>query len=276
MTIHLSAMAIITLTTDWGTRDFFSGAFKGKLLASLPDAQIVDISHEIIPYNIAQAAFVLRQAFHEFPPGSIHVASVNATASRNTPHVVVENEDQYFIGADNGLLSLLFDKAPSKIIEIDIPQDSPYFIFPARDIFVKTAVHIANGREIEELGFPQEHLMDIVPWKSSTDKDPETGNDRISGRIIYVDNYGNCHTNIREEEFIQVRKNRPFNIHLPATTIEQEKLYDAYDEVSEGKMLAIISSTGFLQIAINQGPASQLLGLEAYESTIIVEFKDFI
>ena len=268
-------MAIVTLTTDWGNRDFYNGAFKGKLIASLPEVQIVDISHEIEPYNIAQAAFVLRQAFHEFPPGSIHVVSVNATASRNSPHVFVEMEGHYFIGADNGLLSLLSNESPTKIIEIDIPQDSPYFIFPARDIFVKSAAHIAKGHKAEELGFVKDKLRDIVPWKSSTDKDPESGHDRISGRVIYVDNYGNCHTNIHEDEFSRVRKNRPFNIHLPATTIEQDKLFDAYDDVSEGKMLALISSTGYLQIAINQGPASQLLGLEAYESTIIVEFTDF-
>lgn len=268
-------MAIVTLTTDWGTRDFYKGAFKGKLLSALPGINIIDISHEIEPYNIAQAAFILRQSFREFPAGSIHVVSINATASKKSPHILAEIEGHYFIGADNGLLSLLSDETPSKIIEIDIAQDTPYFIFPARDIFSKAAVHLAEGKKAEELGFFKEELRDIISWKSSTDKDPETGNDRISGRIIYIDNYGNCLTNISEEDFYRIRKNRPFNIHLSANTIAQDKLYDAYDDVAEGKMLAIMSSTGYLQLAINHGNASKLLGLEAYDSTIIIEFKDF-
>lgn len=267
-------MAIITLTTDWGVRDFYAGAVKGKLLSAMPELDIVDITHHVKPHNIAEAAFILRHAYQEFPKDTIHIISVKATASRNSPHVAIKLNGHYFIGTDNGLLGLLSKNKPEAIVEIDIPQDSNYFVFPGRDIFVKAAVHLAQNNNIEDLGFKIDKLQDIASWSASVDQDPESGNDRISGSVIHVDNYGNCLTNITESTFQQIRKNRPFHIHLPATTISQTKLYEAYDEVDEGKILVLISSTGFLQIAINQGRASRLLGLEAYESSINVEFID--
>ncbi|MCF8330969.1 MAG: SAM-dependent chlorinase/fluorinase [Bacteroidales bacterium] len=265
-------MAIVTLTTDWGVRDFFAGAVKGKLLSAIPGLDIIDITHHVEPHNIAEAAFILRHAYPEFPEGSIHIVSLRATASRESPHVAIKLDGHYFIGTDNGLLGLLSDNKPEEIVEIDIPQDSNYFVFPGRDIFVKSAIHLAQDKSIKELGFNMQGLQDKSSWSASVDKDPETGNDRISGRVIHVDNYGNCLTNIKDTTFQQMKKNRSFRIYLPATTISQTKLYDAYDEVDEGKILVLMSSTGFLQIAINQGRANRLLGLEAYDSSINVEF----
>lgn len=271
---HLSTMAIVTLTTDWGDQDFYAAAVKGRLLKALPELQIVDVCHKVEPHNIAQAAFILSNAYDEFPKGTVHIVSVNATASTQNPHVLVQLNGHYFIGADNGLLSLISESKPEKIIEIDIPQESSYFVFPARDIFVKAAVHLLQGKPALELGFESQSLKDVASWSSAIDKDPATGNDRITGRIIHVDNYGNCISNISETDFLKLKKNRAFYIDLPAHTIEQQRLHDAYDEVDEGKMLALMSSTGYLQIAVNQGRASQLLGLKPYESSIIVVFSD--
>ncbi len=265
-------MAIVTLTTDWGQRDYFAGAVKGRLLSALPELAVVDITHLVEPHNIAQAAFVLRNAFREFPAGTVHIVSVNSTASTKNPHVAVLLEGHYFIGADNGLLSLISDKKPEKIIEIDIPQDSGYFVFPGRDLFVKAAVHLAKGHAVEELGFTTAQLKETALWQASIDHDQLTGNDCISGKVIYVDNYGNCVTNIPQKEFNALRKNRSFYIHMPSDSFRQYSLYEAYDDVDEGKLLALMSTTGYLQIAINQGRANRLLGLEPWESTITVEF----
>ncbi|MGM0648224.1 MAG: SAM hydrolase/SAM-dependent halogenase family protein [Bacteroidota bacterium] len=267
-------MPIITLTTDWGNHDFYGGAVKGRLLKALPDITIVDISHQVKPHNIVEAAFILRHAYAEFPEGTIHIASVDATASRKSPHVVASINGHYFIGADNGLLSMISDKEPERIIELDIPQDSNYFVFPTRDVFVKAAIHLARSKPLDELGFATEHLKKISSWSASSDKNPENGHDRISGQIIHIDNYGNCLSNIDEDLFMRLRRNRPFLIHIPFTSFEQQRLYDAYDDVDEGNPLALMSGTGFLQIAVNQGYANRLLGLKAYESSILIEFLD--
>ncbi|MFO8053694.1 MAG: SAM-dependent chlorinase/fluorinase [Bacteroidales bacterium] len=267
-------MAIVTITSDWGDRDFYRGAVKGKLLSALSDITIVEITHQIEPHNIASAAFILRHSFREFPPGSIHIISVYSTASIDNRHVAVFLDGHYIIGADNGLLSLLSDNKPEKVIEIDMVQDSDYFVFPGRDIFVKAAIKLARGEPVESLGYDGGELREIALWSASTDRDPESGNDRINGKVVYVDNYGNCITNIPFDTFMQLWKNRGFYVHIAAHSSQQSKLYEAYDEVDEGKMLALMSTTGFLEIAINQGRADRLLGLKAYESSVMIEFTD--
>lgn len=267
-------MAIVTLTTDWGTRDFYMSSVKGRLLTSLPDVTIVDITHSVAPFNIAQAGFILQNSFRDFPPGSIHLIAVNSMASKDTPHIAAVIEGHYFITADNGILNLISGENPEKLVEIDIPQDSNHFVFPTRDIFVKAAVHIAGGNSITGLGFKSQQKREVASWQASVEQSPDTGHDKITGQIIYVDNFGNCITNISWQQFQTVKNNRPFTVHLPAHSFKQQNLYDAYDEVDEGVVLALLSSTNMVEIAINKGKADRLLDLRAYDSTVIIEYTD--
>lgn len=266
-------MAIITLTSDWGDRGFYVAAVKGKLLSALPQAAIVDISHQVKPHNIALAAFILGHSYREFPPGTVHIVSVNSTASIDNRHIALLLNGHYFVGADNGLFTLLSDSKPEKVIEIDIPQESDLFIFPGRDVFAQAAVHLARGKPMEELGFDAGPLKEVTFWKASADRDPEKGTSRITGRVLFVDNYGNCITNISADLMRSAGKGMPFQVIVPANSTSQNNLYEAYDDVEEGKMVALLSTTGFLEIAINMGNASQLLGLKPYESTVIVNFS---
>jgi S-adenosylmethionine hydrolase len=249
-------MAIITLTSDWGLKDHYTGAVKGAILRLLPGAQIVDISHHIPAFDLNQAAFIIRNFYPNFPEGTIHILSVNTEAGIETPHTLVYHHGHYFIGADNGIFSLLFDDKPVKIIELDIIQDSDYFTFPSRDVFVKVACHIASGKAIEELGHPKDSLLQRMAFQ------PVIQGDMIKGKVIYVDNYENAFVNISESLFRSVVKNRKFSITFRTANYSINEISKSYKDVNQGVMLALFSSSGYLEIAIREGKASSLLGLK--------------
>ncbi len=132
-------MVIITLTSDWGETDYYPAAVKGHILQELPDAVIVDITHNIPRFDTRETAYVIRHAYGNFPRGTIHIIGVNTEESLDEPHLVVLYDGHYFIGADNGVFSLIFntDKEPEKIYTLDIPLDSEKFTFSSRDRFAK-------------------------------------------------------------------------------------------------------------------------------------------
>ncbi|MEI7499958.1 MAG: SAM-dependent chlorinase/fluorinase [Bacteroidota bacterium] len=249
-------MAIITLTSDWGLKDHYSGAVKGAILRLMPEAQIVDISHNIPAFDLNQAAFIVRNFYRNFPEGTIHILAINSEAAIETPHTLVYHQGHYFIGADNGMFSLLFDDLPTKIIELDIIQDSDYFTFPSRDVFVKVACHIASGKPIEVLGHPKDKLLKKMAFQ------PVIQGDMIKGKVIYVDNYENAFVNITESLFRSIVKNRKFSITFRSANYSINEISKSYKDVGQGVMLALFSSSGYLEIAIREGKASSLLGLK--------------
>ena len=259
-------MAIITLTSDWGLKDHYTGSVKGAILRLLPDAQIVDISHQIPAFNLNQAAFIIRNFYGNFPEGTIHIIAINSEAAIDTPHTLVCHHGHYFIGADNGIFSLLFDDKPSKIIELDIIQDSDYFIFPSRDVFVKVACHIASGKPIESLGHVKESVMQKISFK------PVIQDDLIKGKVIYIDNYENVFVNITEKIFTEIVKNRKFAITFRSPNNRIIKISKSYKDVTPGEMLALFSTSGYLEIAICQSKASSLLGLKM-DQLVLVEME---
>jgi len=238
---------------------------KGAILRQLPGAVIVDISHQIPPFDLNQAAFIIRNFYRNFPEGSIHILAVNTEASIESPHTLVFHEGHYFLGADNGLFSLIFDRKPETIIELDIIQDSDYFTFSTRDVFVKAACHIAQGKPLSELGHPKEKLYTRMAFQPVI-----TGN-QIKGKVIYVDNYGNAFSNITEVLFKSTFKNRKFVITFRSPSYRITEVSKSYQDVHEGEMLALFSTSGYLQIAINRGDASSLLGLRTDTSVLVEE-----
>jgi S-adenosylmethionine hydrolase len=257
-------MAIITLTSDWGLKDHYAGTVKGAILKQLPGAQIVDISHQIPAFDLNQAAFIIRNFYPGFPEGTVHILAINSEAGTDTPHTLVVNRGQYFIGADNGIFSLIFDEKPEKIIELDVIQDSDYFTFPARDVFVKVACHIASGKPLEELGHAREGLVQKMAFR------PVIQDDLIRGKVIYVDNYENVFVNITESLFNSVVKNRRFAITFRSPSYRITSISKSYKDVNPGEMLALFSTSGYLEIAINQSKAGSLLGLKM-DQLVLVE-----
>ena len=257
-------MAIITLTSDWGLKDHYLASVKGALLGRMPDAIIVDITHLIPPFDIGQASFILRNCWKSFPKGTVHIVGINTEASLQTPHVAIAMEGHYFIGADNGIFGLIFDRQPDAIVELEIPQDGSTFTFSTRDVFVKAAVHLARGKDIEELGESRQTLNVKEHFN------PVINEQGISGKIIYIDRYENVFTNISKELFLKVAANRKITIELGYTRYKLTRISEAYGDVPEGEILALFSSTGLLQIAINKGNAAGLLGLSLDQAVRIV------
>ena len=249
-------MAIITLTSDWGLKDHYTGAVKGAILRLLPDAHIVDISHCIPAFDLNQAAFIVRNFYRNFPEGTIHILAINTEAAIETPHTLVYHHGHYFIGADNGIFSLLFDEKPAKIIELDIIQDSDYFTFPSRDVFVKVACHIASGKPIETLGHPKDNVLQKMAFR------PVIQGDLIKGKVIYIDNYENVFVNITESLFRSIVKNRKFVITFRSPNYRISTISKSYKDVNPGEMLALFSTSGHLEIAIRESKACSLLGLK--------------
>ena len=254
-------MSIITLTTDWGLKDYFAGAVKGKLINQLPDVRIVDISHEITPFSIEQAAFILKNCYRNFPSETIHIIGVNTEESDKNAHVVVRKDEQYFIGTDNGLFSMLFDENPDEIYELNISQDTDYFTFATRDRFVKAAVHLAQNKKIADLGDKRKGLVQKMLFQ------PVFDNNMIKGMVIYVDGYENLITNITENLIKEKTKGKKYNILLRGEHISN--IHKSYNDVPVGEIIAIFGTGGHLEIAINQGNASSLLGIRVNDPVMI-------
>jgi len=255
-------MAIITLISDMGTRDHYVAAVKGAILSQLEQVNIVDISHQIAPFNSLHAAFVLRNAWPEFPKGTVHLIGVNPEADAQTPHVVVRHRGHYFIGADNGIFSLVFDEKVDDVHELTLKLETDHQTFPTKNIFVKAACHLARGGTVEMLGRRLDALREQISNR------PVVAGDSIKGAVIHVDHYGNVVTNITKELFLSTVKHRGFRISFGRRMHDITTIHKTYSDVPIGERVAFFGDTGYLEIAINKGVigggggAAQLLGLE--------------
>jgi hypothetical protein len=227
-----------------GHNDYYVAAVKGTILSQLSDAKIVDITHQIPPFDIFKTAFILKNCYKNFPKGSIHIIGVNPEISVDTPHLVVKHNEHFFIGADNGIFSLLFDEIPTDVYEINIKQDTDDLTFPVKDIFTKVACHLARGGTPELVSRRKESVRQVITYQ------PVFDDKSIRGSVIYIDGYGNLITNITQAMFKNVGRGRAFSIH--SRRIQIFELSKKYGDVSEGDPLALFTSSGYLEIAMNR------------------------
>ena len=270
-------MSIITLTTDFGTRDHLVGSLKGSILRELPDARIVDISHDVPPYSIAEGAYILGNAFKQFPEGTIHILAVDSEASKDQVHLGIQGQQHFFIGPDNGVFSLIFqEKRPDLITELHIFQKSNSLLFPSRDVYVPAACHLSRGGKLEVIGKKKESMK----FKQSLRPVVSQGGNDILGAVIFIDRFGNAVTNISKSLFYEIGKSRSFEITYGNSAEKPiTRIYEQYKAgVSEGKRMALFNSADMLEIAIYKGNAasvggaSSLLGIHRNE-WIKIEFK---
>jgi len=275
-------MAIITLTTDFGEKDHFAGAIKGAIYSELSDIRIVDVSHSISPFNISEAAYIILNAYSSFPKGTIHIIGIDSELNPENKHIAVKLDEHYFICANNGIMSMICAEiAPEKIVEINI-HDKIETNFPVLDVFVKVACHIARGGTLEIIG---KVINTIKPIKNLIPFVNDEKN-QIIGSVIYIDNYGNVVTNIKQKFFEEVQKTRTYEIS--ARNHKFRKIYTRYSDVvnydieesrrnDEGKGLVVFNSSGYLEIAVYKsncstvGSASTLMGLKTMD-TVTVNF----
>tara|TARA_B110000003_G_scaffold9959_1_gene10226 strand:+ start:77 stop:907 length:831 start_codon:yes stop_codon:yes gene_type:complete len=276
-------MSIITLTTDFGIKDHFIANIKGAILTEIPEANIVDISHQISPFNILEAAYIVQNSYKSFPLGTIHIIGVDSELNPENKHLVVKFEGQYFICADNGIMSMAcLNIEPEKIVEINI-HDKLISNFSVLDVFVKVACHISRGGKLEVIG---KGISKIKTVKNLTPFINESKN-QIIGNVIYIDNYGNVITNITKSFFREVSKSREFEISV--RNYKFKKIHLKYSDIvnfsideskrnNDGQALAIFNSSLNLEIAIyksnpvNFGTAASLMGLNILD-TVTVNFK---
>ncbi|MBD0822933.1 SAM hydrolase/SAM-dependent halogenase family protein [Aestuariibaculum marinum] len=273
-------MAIITLTTDFGEKDYFAGATKGAIYTELPDAKIVDISHGVSPFNILEAAYIIQNAYASFPKGSIHIIGIDSEINKENKHIALKLDDHYFICANNGIMSMICSEiTPEKIVEINI-HDKIQSSFPVLDVFVKVACHIARGGTLEVIG---KTISNIKPIRNVI---PYVNDDKtqIIGSVIYIDNYGNVVTNIKRSFFETIQKGRAFEIS--ARNHKFKKIYLKYSDIvnfevpeekrhDEGRGMVVFNSGNFLEIAVYKsnsatvGSASTLMGLSLMDTVSI-------
>lgn len=254
-------MPLITLTTDFGYQDNYVGAMKGVILSISPKATIIDIAHNIPPQNIVHGAFVITEASKYYPPKTIHVVVVDPGVGSKRLPICVYSCGQYFIGPDNGLFSLIIQNDPKW--EAYQLENKKFFLkvisttLHGRDIFSPVAAHLASGVKIKQLG------QKLKKINSLNIAEVKITNNKVQGEIIYFDHYGNAITNIHKKDM----SNNP-KIHINHK-ITLDQLSVSYEEGQLGFPIALISSSGFLEIAVKQGNAAKQLALQIGDAIIL-------
>jgi S-adenosylmethionine hydrolase len=248
---------LLTLTSDIGHQDFLIGAVKGQLLQTNETFNLVDISHNLSPFNYPQAAYVCRNAIKNFPAGTFHLVLVNLFDERPEHMLLAEHNGQYIGCADNGLLTMILEEIPQKVVALALDKNQQKNTIYCTSIFAKAFNELSNGKKIEETGDAGISIQVKNPLR------PMLGNDYIEGQIIFIDNFENVIVNINKDEFEEQRKGRSFKIVFKRDEVI-DKISETYADVNEGEKLALFNSAGYLEIAINKGNAAGLLGLQSF------------
>ena len=274
-------MSIITLITDFGYKDQFVAQMKGEIYSNYPESQVVDISHNISPFNIMEAAYILENSYKSFPENTIHIIDVDSEKNKEKKHIIVKLDNHYFITSDNGIMSILSQNINyQEIYEISIlnelnPMES------SLKTFSKVACHLSMGGKPEIVAKKINKLKNVKNLKPFVNSE----NTQIISSVIYIDHFGNVVTNIKKSFFDEIGKGRKFEIS--ARNYKFNKIYSSYSDIinfnltedqrsDEGKALIIFNSNNYLQISIyrsnpeNGGTAATLLGLKIYDSVSVI------
>jgi hypothetical protein len=242
------------LLTDFGTADYFVGAVKGAILSVNPEAVIADITHEIPPQDVEAAAFTLLAAYPTFPPETIHVAVVDPGVGSERRPIVVRADGHFFVGPDNGIFTYIYDREPSRqtfhITSDKYFRPSPSTTFHGRDIFAPVAAALSTGVKPKKLG---PSISDEVRLENSL-KTELLKDSTIEGRIIHIDRFGNCITNLTRDLFNPAKQ--------PTLVVKRKTIdtfRDFYSSSDRNELFAIWGSAGFLEISINGDSAAKVL-----------------
>jgi hypothetical protein len=253
---------VITLTTDFGLSDHYVGTMKGVLISRCPEAQIVDISHEIPPFSIVSGAYAIDQALAYFPAGSIHVVVIDPGVGTQRKPLLVEAAGQYFIAPDNGVLSFVLHRDPRAIVwEIsnkDLMLPSPSATFHGRDVFAPAAAALACGQVM-----PDDVGPVIAQPMLYADLFPRNlGPGHWRGIVLSVDRFGNIVTNLKASDFPDLAS-RAFALQLAGFDIRE--IVHTFGAATTGLCFAYFGSSGFVEIGMNQQSAAELLKVKESE-----------
>ena len=250
-------MPLLTLTSDIGSQDYLVGAVKAQLLKANPLFDIIDISHSIPPFNYPQAAYVCRNAIRNFPAYTYHVILVNMFETKPEQLLLAFHNEQYFLCADNGLLTMILEEKPELVIGLPLDKTVIRNTLYCTEVLANAINQLINGTSIKNIGTPDIDIIEKNPLR------PLLGDTWIEGQIIFIDNFENVIVNITREQFEQQRRGRHFKIVFKRDEVI-EQISESYADVSEGEKLAMFNSAGYLEIAINKGNAAGLFGLKGF------------
>ena len=255
-------MALITFTSDFGTTDHYVAAVKAAFASRDPNQQLIDISHEIRPFDISHAASVLKHVFRAFPKGTVHLVGVDSMKDKSKP-IALLYEGYFFVGFDSGLFSLLLEDEPAAIVELGGDLST----FAVKDVLVPATIQIAKRGEL-----PNEGKV-VKEWKKLLGRQLKVTKREIVGNVISVDHYGNLITNIGKTHFEKMLelngKEATYSIRFGRELAEN--LHNDFTDVKSGDCFILFNSYGELQIGINKGNAAELLGL-GIDAPVIIEF----
>lgn len=273
-------MQIVTLTTDLGLKDHYVASLKGQLLSKTTNIQLIDISHDIQPFNISETSYYINNVINDFPDGTIHFLgvdsvpdiSIDSHKTNSYPIIMLLNK-QYFVGSDNGIFSLLKEFHTAElIVRLDFSSKNA-FRHPFKNIYVPAIQAILDGKELTELG----EKIDVKDLNRALITQAVIGENIIKGSVIHIDNYGNVIVNITEQLFQKIGKGNPFTIYFRQKNYFIDRISENYNEVPMGEKLALFNENDWLEIALNKatkstgGGASSLLGLKINE-IVRIEF----
>jgi S-adenosylmethionine hydrolase len=250
-------MPLLTLTSDIGSQDYLVAAVKAQLLKANPEFNLVDISHNIPPFNYPQAAYVCRNAIKYFPAYTYHIILVNLFDSKPEQLLLIYHRNQYFFCADNGLISMILEEKPEMVIGLPLEKTVIKNTLYCTEVIAVAINQLVNGMAITSMGNPDAPFIEKNPLR------PMFSDNWIEGQIIFIDNFENVIVNITREQFEEQRKGRHFKIVFKRDEMI-ETISESYADVPEGEKLALFNSAGYLEIAINKGNAAGLFGLKGF------------
>jgi len=256
-------MALITFLSDFGTRDHYVAAVKAKILSINPGLRIIDISHEVNYFDIAHGSSLLSAVFRDFPKGTVHLVAVDS-AGNNDRFLAISLEDHYFVGPDNGIFGLITEKNAQNSVLLQLPKVFSSS-FPAKDILAPAAAKLASAASLNDLGTEIRDYKKMIPRISRASKK------MISGHVVHVDHYGNLITNIKKLDFDILSKDKVYQLTFGRETMD--KVHKSYFETEDGDCCVLFNQQGYLEISINKGNASELLGLEV-DSPVNITFPE--
>jgi len=256
-------MPLVTLTTDFGTRDPYVAAMKGVLAAWCPEAHVIDLTHQIGPQDLIETALFLAATTPLFPESTIHIAVVDPGVGTDRRAIIAKANNQYYVCPDNGILTVLLQNYPLQaahaITNPGFMRDEISDTFHGRDIFAPAAGRIANGTPLSEAGPVAENIETLGL------SDPVVERDRVTGTVVHVDRFGNCITNIRRN---LVTLTDACEIHSGNHVFRG--IARTYGQVPKGSPLALFGSMNLLELAVSQGSAAAILHMERGTEVTVV------
>ena len=250
-------MALITLTSDIGPQDYLVAAIKAQLLQVDPDFQMVDVSHNIPPFNAPHAAYICRSAFRNFPNFTYHMVLVNLFEKKPEQLLLAFHQNQYILCTDNGLLHMILEERPDLVIGIPLEKTASRNTIYCVRVMAETIRRLVNGDPIQQIGNAEPQYLEKNHLR------PLLDNNWIEGQIIFIDNFENVVVNIRRDQFEAQRRGRSFRIVFKRDEVI-DRISESYADVNPGEKLALFNSAGYLEIAINKGNAAGLFGLKGF------------